>query len=75
MSVPRYWRESKYRYRLIGQICASCGCIEFPRSGICGACGSGNLKEAKLAETGHIVSWTVEESSSLTVWSLPATSR
>ena len=59
MSVPRYWRESKYRYRLIGQMCASCGCVEFPRSGVCAACGSGNLEEVKLAETGQVVTWTV----------------
>jgi len=59
MSVPRYWRETKYRYRLIGQMCAQCGGVNFPRSGVCSACGSADLEEAKLAETGHVVSWTV----------------
>jgi hypothetical protein len=59
MSVPRYWRESKYRYRLIGQMCAPCGSIWFPRSGVCSACGSDDLEDVKLAETGRVVSWTV----------------
>lgn len=59
MSVPRYWRETKYRYRLIGQMCAQCGSVVFPRSGVCAACDSDDLEEVKLAETGHVVSWTV----------------
>jgi len=59
MSVPRYWRESKYRYRLIGQMCSQCGSVGFPRSGVCSACGSLDLEEVKLAETGHVLSWTV----------------
>jgi uncharacterized OB-fold protein len=59
MSVPRYWRETKYRYRLIGQMCAPCGSVEFPRSGVCSSCGSLDLEEVKLAETGRVVSWTV----------------
>jgi uncharacterized OB-fold protein len=59
MSVPRYWRETKYRYRLIGQMCTQCGSVGFPRSGVCSPCGSVDLEEVKLAETGHVVTWTV----------------
>jgi uncharacterized OB-fold protein len=59
LSVPRYWRESKYRYRLIGQKCTPCGSIGFPRSGVCSACGSDEFEDVKLAETGWVVSWTV----------------
>ena len=59
MSVPRYWRETKYRYRLIDQMCAPCGSVGFPRSGVCSGCGSLDLEEVKLAETGRVVSWTV----------------
>ena len=59
MSVPRYWRESKYRYRLIGQKCAACGRTMFPRSGVCAVCGSGNLEDVTLAQTGSVVTWTV----------------
>ena len=59
MSVPRYWRESKYRYRLIGQMCAGCGRTMFPRSGVCSACGSGDLEDVSLALKGSVVTWTV----------------
>ena len=59
MSVPRYWRETKYRYRLIGQICEDCGQMTFPRTGICSACSSSKLEEMGLSDTGFVVSWTV----------------
>ena len=59
MSVPRYWRESKYRYRLIGQMCVSCGRTAFPRSGVCSSCGSEDLEEVNLAHTGRVLTWTV----------------
>lgn len=59
MSVPSYWREIKYRYRLIGGMCAGCGAIFFPRRTVCPQCGSRDLKEKKLRESGNIVSWTV----------------
>ncbi len=59
MSVPRYWRERKYRYRLIGERCSRCGAIHFPRTSVCKGCGSTELEECKLAETGKVVTWTV----------------
>jgi len=58
MSVPRYWREIKYRYRLIGEMCADCGGIFFPRRAVCPRCGSKDLEECKLADRGVVVSWT-----------------
>ena len=59
MSVPRYWRETKYRYRLIGERCASCGATFFPRNAVCLGCGSKDLEECKLADRGKVVTWTV----------------
>jgi hypothetical protein len=59
MSVPRYWREIKYRYRLIGELCTECGFIIFPRRAVCPRCGSMELEECKLSERGMILSWTV----------------
>ncbi|HIC95429.1 TPA: Zn-ribbon domain-containing OB-fold protein [Candidatus Bipolaricaulota bacterium] len=58
MSVPGYWRESKYRYRLIGTRCPRCGAIHFPRRLIC-RCGSRELEEYKLSEKGKLLSYTV----------------
>ena len=59
MSVPRYWREIKYRYRLIGERCSKCGSIYFPRRKICPRCGSRELTDHKLSEKGRLASWTV----------------
>lgn len=59
MSVPRYWREIKYRYRLIGEICPDCGAVFFPHRTVCQRCGSRDLEEYKLSERGNIISWTV----------------
>lgn len=59
MSVPRYWREIKYRYRLIGEMCTDCGAVFFPRRAVCPRCGSADLEECKLSERGAVVSWTV----------------
>jgi hypothetical protein len=58
MSVPRYWREEKPRYRLLGERCAGCGARYFPRTPVC-ACGGTEFKPYKLPETGKVVSWTV----------------
>ncbi|MEM2127021.1 MAG: Zn-ribbon domain-containing OB-fold protein [Candidatus Bathyarchaeia archaeon] len=59
MSVPRYWREIRYRYRLIGERCTRCGGLYYPRRAICPRCGSRELEEYQLSDRGRIVSWTV----------------
>jgi uncharacterized OB-fold protein len=59
MSVPRYWREIKYRYRLIGERCGDCSATFFPRSAVCPECGSANLEEHQLEDRGRVVTWTV----------------
>jgi uncharacterized OB-fold protein len=59
VSVPRYWRETKYRYRLIGEMCTECGAVLFPRRAVCPRCGCRDLEECKLRETGSVVTWTV----------------
>lgn len=59
MSVPRYWREIRYRYRLIGERCSKCGSVYFPRRNICPRCGSRELTDHKLSDKGRVVSWTV----------------
>ncbi len=59
MSVPRYWRETRYRYRLVGEMCTGCGKVLFPRSAVCPECGSVDLEEVGLRGTGSVVTWTV----------------
>jgi len=58
MSVPRYWREEKPRYRLIGEECTKCGAKHYPKTPVCG-CGCTEFKPYKLTETGRVKSWTV----------------
>lgn len=58
MSVPRYWRETRYRYRLIGEKCRGCGAVFFPRNAVCLHCGGREMDEHKLMETGAVVTWT-----------------
>lgn len=59
MSAPRYWREIKYRYKLIGELCSNCDSIIFPRRAVCPRCGFTELEECKLSERGVVLSWTV----------------
>ncbi len=59
MSVPSYWRESKYRYRLIGSVCLSCGRRFYPPRKVCPVCHSHEMQEIKLPERGRIVSYTI----------------
>ena len=58
-SIPRYWRERRYRYRLIGSECKICGKRYYPPRKVCLKCGSRELTEVQLAETGKVISYTV----------------
>jgi len=58
-SIPRIWRERKYKYRLIGSKCSDCGKIFYPPRTVCLKCGSRNLVEVALARTGRVFSYTV----------------
>ena len=59
ISPPRYWREAKYRYMLIGSRCLNCGKIYFPRRSICRVCRSRKMEDYKLSEKGIVESFTV----------------
>jgi len=59
MSVPRYWRERVYRYRLVGTECLSCGRRYYPPRRVCPVCHSRNLVEVKLPERGVVVTYTI----------------
>jgi hypothetical protein len=58
MSVPRYWREEKPRYRLMGEECTKCGAKHYPKTPVC-ICGSNEFKPYKVAEMGKVKSWTI----------------
>ncbi|MFQ6076790.1 MAG: Zn-ribbon domain-containing OB-fold protein [Candidatus Bathyarchaeia archaeon] len=59
MSVPRYWRETPYRYRLVGSRCKDCGKMYYPPRMVCRRCGSRELEEVELAKRGKLVTFTV----------------
>ena len=58
-SVPRYWRERKYLYRLIGSECKKCGRRYFPPRKVCLHCKSTEMREVKLPETGRILTYSI----------------
>ncbi len=58
-SPPRYWRERRVKYRLLGSVCKSCGRAYYPPRLVCPECGSTELAEVKLPERGRVLSFTV----------------
>ncbi len=58
VSVPRYWREIPYRYRLVGKKCKKCGAIHYPPRPVCDRCKSTDLEDYKLSEEGVVESFT-----------------
>lgn len=61
MTVPRYWRENKSRYNLIGSYCKDTDTYHFPRRAIDPKAGRKSLKSMKEYQfkgTGTIVAAT-----------------
>lgn len=60
--VPRFWRESRHRYRLVGNRCLNCDNLYFPPRVICPDCrreSVGKMKEEELSGEGEVYSFTV----------------
>ncbi len=60
--VPRFWRESRHRYRLVGTRCTNCDTLYFPPRVICPTCrreSVGKMKEEEMSGAGEIYSFTV----------------
>jgi uncharacterized OB-fold protein len=55
----RYWREIPQRYRLEANKCKKCGFVSFPPRLICPQCQNREFEEAKLAEKGKILTFTI----------------
>ncbi|OYT62975.1 MAG: transcriptional regulator [Thermofilum sp. ex4484_15] len=58
-SVPRVWREIKYKYNLIGSKCVKCGKACYPPLTVCPYCGGKEVREVKLPERGKVISYTI----------------
>lgn len=58
MQPPKIWREKRERYLAAGTECKDCKEKSFPKSKYCINCGSTNVEEYKLAETGKLLYYT-----------------
>ncbi len=61
MTIPRFWREIRQRYKGIGVECGSCGRAYFPPRAICPECRRDSLRnmhELELSGKGKVVTYT-----------------
>lgn len=59
-NIPRFWRNLKSRYNLIGTTCLNCGDIHFPPKHFCPKCRRlSRLENFKMRGQGEIVTYTV----------------
>lgn len=61
MTIPRYWREIKQRYKGIGVECKNCSRVYFPPREICPHCRSksyGKMEERELSGKGKVITYT-----------------
>lgn len=60
MSIPRFWRNIKSRYNLIGTRCLNCDSTYFPPRNFCPKCRRrSKLEELKFKGTGEVVTYTI----------------
>ncbi len=60
--LSRIWRETEYRYNLIGYKCKNCGNSYFPPRDICPKChreSIGKMEKIKFSGNGEVISYTV----------------
>jgi uncharacterized OB-fold protein len=48
MEIPRYWRERKQRYSLVGETCPVCNSQVFPPREVCPYCSEAKRKSEGL---------------------------
>ncbi len=58
MSIS-YWRNKDKYYRIIGSICNDCSYESFPEFYTCSKCGSSNIEDKIMPNTGKIISYTI----------------
>ncbi|MFZ8849421.1 MAG: Zn-ribbon domain-containing OB-fold protein [Thermoproteota archaeon] len=58
MSAPSYWREKKYRYRLIAKYCKKCDKKYYPPRLVCLGCGNNELEDVELPKKGTLITYT-----------------
>jgi len=60
MTAPRFWRNIRQRYRIVGTECRTCGKAYFPPRDICPECRrNGDVVERRMSGEGKVVTRTV----------------
>ncbi len=59
MHIPQHWRIRRQRYRLIGEICESCGRVLFPPRDTCPYCAEPAQTPHSLSGQGVVYSFSV----------------
>jgi len=62
MSVPIYWRNVRYKYRLIGTRCKKCGNVTYPPRVVCPKCRSREMEKIELPRRGKLITFTIVRS-------------
>ncbi len=61
MTMPRYWREIRQRYKGVGVECGKCGRIYFPPREVCPHCRRKSyekMEERELSGRGKVITYT-----------------
>lgn len=63
MEVPRYWRQRKQRYGMVGETCPHCKSQIFPPRDVCPVCSELNRQKIAVAQHGTLVTFGVQAES------------
>jgi hydroxymethylglutaryl-CoA synthase len=72
--VPTYieWKELKQDVRLYGSRCDACGLVQYPQALVCIGCQTrGRMRDAKLAKTGTVFTFTIDNLAQVAEHPLP----
>jgi uncharacterized protein len=57
MEVPRYWRQRKQRYSMVGEICPDCKSHVFPPRDVCPYCSETNRQSVTVTQQGAVLAF------------------
>lgn len=57
MEVPRYWRQRKQRYSMVGEVCPNCKSHVFPPRDVCPYCSEANRQRVTVVEQATVMAF------------------
>ena len=57
MEIPRYWRERKQRYSMVGETCPVCKSRVFPPREVCPYCSEANRQSTAVEQRGTVLAF------------------